>query len=494
MVRLRPPLVSSPPQNHRKHLMKRFSHLIPVVAFFLGGTAISLWVGSEHANAQGCCFGSQRPPAYPVGPPVPINPTAPAGTAMNSYYGSYGTLPPSPGTLFPAGLPQTTASFLPTAAYDTRWMQTPVTYYRPVTQFDPNYGTTVTSLQPCTSYQYQAARVPLVSPRMIGDYSYSANRWPVAATPGYYPNNVVPTMQQLPAVGTPVTSGMMGYSSTGTSSGPASTLPLATMSSPVGGVVTANHMAPMGLVPMGAAPIGSSQYSAMPATAWMPATAAPISQVPITSAIPGTGTPIYTVPATAPTTSLVPANTMNPCPNGVCAPGSVPSIPGATSVVPMGPPTLMTPANNGSAVMSNAPNVANPILPNAGDIKPIMPPTSGADPEATRQPTLGSSASTFPLKRVPVSEFDRAATSIQEESRARVVIPQTLTPSAVAPSNPSPNVLSPSVLSPSNTLQPLKAPSELDAKPRWNPKLLPPSKGDSDETVASTSMRFCVTV
>jgi hypothetical protein len=160
----------------------------------------------------------------------------------------------------------------------------------------------------------------------------------------------------------------------------------------------------------------------------------------------------------------------------------------------MGPPTLMTPANNGSAVMSNAPNVANPILPNAGDIQPIMPPTSGADPEATRQPSLGSSASTFPLKRVPVSEFDRSATSIQEESRARVVIPQTLTPSAVAPSNPSPNVLSPSVLSPSNTLQPLKAPSELDAKPRWNPKLLPPSKGDSDETVASTSMRFCVTV
>ena len=474
--------------------MKRFLHLIPVFAFFLGGTAISLWVGSEQANAQGCCFGSQRPPAYPVGPPVPINPTAPAGTAMNSYYGSYGTLPPSPGTLLPAGLPQSTAAFFPTAAYDTRWMQTPVTYYRPVTQFDPNYGTTVTSLQPCTSYQYQAARVPLVSPRTIGDYSYSANRRPIAATPGYYPNNVVPagtvpvgavpggvtypTMQQLPAVGTPVTSGMMGYSSTGTSSGPASTLPLATMPSPVGGVVTANHMAPMGSVPMGSVPFGTNQYAATPATAWMPATAAPISQVPITSAIPGTGTPIYTVPATAPTSSLVPANTMSPCPNGVCAPGSIPSFPGATSVVPLGPPTVMAPSN-GSPVMSNAPSVANPVLPNTGVIQPIMPPTSNSDPEATRQPSLGSSASTFPLKRVPVAEFDRPATSMQEESRARVSIPSNISPNG---------------LSPSNTLQPLKAPSDLDAKPRWNPKLLPPSKGDSGETVASTSTSFCVTV
>jgi hypothetical protein len=158
--------------------------------------------------------------------------------------------------------------------------------------------------------------------------------------------------------------------------------------------------------------------------------------------------------------------------------------------------------------MSNAPNVANPILPNTGDIKPIMPPTSNFDPEATRQPSLGSSASMFPLKRVPVAEFDRSATNaapssdiatqpgdiatqpgIQQESRARVTIPQTLTPSTAVPSNTSP-----SNLPPVNTLQPLKAPSELDAKPRWNPKLLPRSSSESRETVASTSTSFCVTV
>lgn len=461
--------------------MKRFLHLAPLFHVFFGGIAINLVAGSGVVHAQSCCWNHSRAPAYPVGPPIPVTPTPPAGTAMNSYYGGYGMLPPSPGTVFPAGLPQTSAAFLPTASYDTRWTQTPVTYYRPVTQYDPNYGTTVTSLQPCTSYQYQAARVPLVSPRGINDYNYTANRWPVTA-PGYSPAAaapapVYPSLQQLPAVGMPVTSNMMNYSTTGTSSGPASTLPLAVMSSPSSGVVSATHMAPMAVTQ---APMAATQ-----AAAWMPSTAVPSPQIPITSAVPGTGTPIYTVPATAPTTSLT------PCPNGICTTANAPSIPGATSVVPIGPPTVMSQATPmtapatiplpSTAAASNpgfAPSVSNPVLPNPGDIKPILPPTDSADPEATRQPSLGSTGSTFPLKRIPVTDIDRGG---METS-------QPLAHQATRPPGTAPQPLPPS------SLQPLKAPSDFDAKPRWNPKLLPPSSPGTGETVASTPTGFHGTV
>jgi len=468
-----------------KHPMNRTLHLIHVFVVFLGGTAISLTAGLGQAHGQGCCFGTNRAPAYPAGPPIPVNPTAPAGTAMNSYYGSYGMLPPSPGTLFPAGLPQSSAAFFPTAAYDTRWQQTPVTYYRPVTQYDPNYGTTVTSLQPCTSYQYQAARVPLVAPSTFGDQTYSANRWPVANAPAYYPQaalpvgsvptaSAYPTFQQLPTVGTPVIANRMNQASTGTSSGPSSTLPLATMSPSASTVVTANHIAPMSVM---AVPNAATQ-----ATAWMPATTTvPMPQVPITSAIPGTGTPVYTVPATVPTTSLT------PCPNGVCAP----SIPGASSVIPLGPPTLMSPSSPSSLPSSASttpflPSVTNPIYPNPGDINPVLPPSNSYDPEAARPPSLGNSAAMYPMKRIPVSDIDRGA-----PVPVRTVEPPAAQPIPQPESRALPSA--PPVLPPS-TLEPLKAPSDFDAKPRWNPKLLPRSNGESRETVASTPTHSCVTV
>lgn len=472
--------------------MKRFLPLVPHFFVFLGGISISLLAGASSARAQfGCCY-SSRPPAYPIGGPIPVTPTPPAGNALNSYYGSYGTLPPSPGTFLPAGLPQSSAAFLPTAAYDTQWMQTPVTYYRPVTQFDPNYGTTVTSLQPCTSYQYQAARVPLVSPRFISDYQYSANRWPAANTPGYYPTAVAPaaypSFQQMPAAGMPVTSNRMNYAASGTSTGPSSTLPLATMGSTAGGVAPATYWGPSIPTP--------TPYPANQATAWMPPSSSPMSQIPITSAIPGTGTPVYTVPSTSPTSSLMPMNALAPCPNGVCVQSNVPSIPGAASVVPMGPPTLMPSTAMPSTVMpSNGTGTAAPTtttlpftpgtsvpLPSTGDIKPILPPGSNADPEATRQPSLGNSAAMFPLRRVPVSDLDRVDTFTQPPAQPPAQpAPQPLLPQESRTRLPLPSTAPPSLL------QPLKAPNDFDAKPRWNPNLLPPSNEAARETVASTT-------
>ncbi|MCU0707148.1 MAG: hypothetical protein MUF23_02540 [Pirellula sp.] len=476
--------------------MTRFLRFRIETATLLGGIGLTLLLTGKDANAQGwCCFNKNTAPAYPVGPPIPITPTAPSGTAMTSNFGSYGMQPPSPGAFFPAGLPQTSAGMLPTAAYDTRWVQTPVTYYRPVTQFDPRYGTTVTSLQPCTSYQYQAARVPLVAPQLVPQPTYSANRLPAVTAPGYYPTalapaNVYPTLQQIPSAGTPVTSGMMSYATAGTSSGPASTLPLATMSSP-SSVAPATFFNPS----VGS---GVSQATAfMPATqspmATAPMSSVPMSSVPITSAIPGTGTPVYSVPNPS----------MTNCPNGVCNPSTVPSIPGATSVVPLGPPTTLpstaaamnptlanpslanppaantttVPWTNPSAPSAFAPNpaISNPVMPNPGDINPVLPPGSGSDPEATRQPSLGTSAAMFPQKRIPVSEMDRApmVPTGSDNTAARLSVPPVLPPS---------------------TLQPLKAPSDFDAKPRWNPKLLLPSGNNKDETVASTMNVRWVTV
>ncbi len=53
---------------------------------------------------------------------------------------------------------------LPTGSYQTTLNNVPTTYYRPVTTLDPNTGTTFTSLQPCTSYQQQVLRTPLLNP------------------------------------------------------------------------------------------------------------------------------------------------------------------------------------------------------------------------------------------------------------------------------------------------------------------------------------------
>ncbi|MFN6140455.1 MAG: hypothetical protein ACK480_18360, partial [Planctomycetota bacterium] len=191
--------------------------------------AISPMIQAQYAHAQ-CCFGCKSPAPYPVGTPypvanpsqaagysagrptIPVVPITPSNGAMTSYYGNYGMMPPNPGTVLPNGFPQTVTSAMPTAAYDTQWQRTPVTYYRPVTQYDPNYGTTVTSLQPCTSYQYQAQRVPLVAPTPFGGaYAQASNQWPAINQPGYYPSGAsnvyamspAPLASPAPTVATP---------------------------------------------------------------------------------------------------------------------------------------------------------------------------------------------------------------------------------------------------------------------------------------------------
>ena len=65
---------------------------------------------------------------------------------------------------FGVAVPQTVLGRLPTGSYQTALNTVPTTYYRPVTTQDPTTGAVVTTLQPCTSYQQQALRLPLLSP------------------------------------------------------------------------------------------------------------------------------------------------------------------------------------------------------------------------------------------------------------------------------------------------------------------------------------------
>ena len=48
----------------------------------------------------------------------------------------------------------------PTVRYKTSWVRVPVTYYRPTTGVDPATGCPTTSLQACSSYQWQIQQRP----------------------------------------------------------------------------------------------------------------------------------------------------------------------------------------------------------------------------------------------------------------------------------------------------------------------------------------------
>lgn len=499
---------------------------------------------SAHAGPWMDAILNRQRPAYPVGP-VPVTANY---AAVVSNYGAYAAQPPSATGLssIPFGVPQTVAGYLPTATYDTAWNATPVTYYRPVTSFDPRTGTTVTSLQPCTSVQYQAQRVPIAAPRpLLGEVGLQANRWPGITGPGYYPAGLgyaaaYPGYQQIPYSGAPVGSASLGTSGVGMGM-PASSLPATTYQSPSVQPVTALMPAPVvSNVPTVPYPSASSYpVSTYPATTAYPigttyANSYPPATIntsgygasvlpPVSTVQPAAATvPTYSTPVTS--SYYAPAaSSTSPCANGVCpvpgslpssaptgtygaAPntGSVPSIPGATSVIPYGAPTYSSPTttlppttNSGSVLPGpatsypSAPsNLSNPYsaptntpatgLPGSA----ILPPSGlpSGDPEATRQPSLTNPSSAQrpategspTLNQLSGSMLPRNPTRQPEGwidqalmNREPVPVPQTLRPTT-------------STESTRGGIVPLDSPAGIDAKPRWNPNLL-----DADDPVAA---------
>jgi len=489
----------------------------------------------------------RRPPVYPVGTPVPLNGQVAAfsqgaypslGYIPPSYanlnspqtlgYGSYMSPPANNAPLLPPGFPQTVAAQLPTAAYDTQWARTPVTYYRPVTAFDPRYGTTVTSLQPCTSYQYQAQRQPVLALRpLLGEYGLQANRWPSITGPGYNPTGLVnaptyPAYQSIPnggmpafgqpAIGQPVFGqpvfgqpvfgqpNAVPVGGAGVSSGmPASTMPLTTM-------------------PYNPANVGAyaSQQAYYAGQAFANPTYATNYSSSASVGLPtqAVGSGVVATAAWLPTTPT--------CADGMCPQTTgqmnTPNIPGAASVVPVGPPTY-------SALPNTNPNTnlpaysAPPVLPNF----PVMPSNNnpGSDPEAERRPELGrkmsSNFSRIPsesapnVQSIPMVAIDREATPRNGETAAGFSNPDgSFKPrDSLALGNSATNSLNkdessgieprvfdgapqiPQTLAPRGDygMKPLNAPEELDSNPRWTPTLLEPDDRVAMERAASANRR-----
>ncbi len=446
------------------------------------GSAIALasspWTLTESAHAQ-CCWGCKPQAPYPVGSPYPVtNPAPQAGSyaagrptipvvpitpsygSTPSYYGNYGMLPPASGNALPNGFPQSVASAMPTAAYDTQWQRTPVTYYRPVTQFDPNYGTTVTSLQPCTSYQYQAQRVPMVAPTPVGGaYAQASNQWPAINQPGYYPTGVANAYAMNP-------------------------VPLANPNTPLPGSAVApptypqvQYLPPNGTVPASAMSPGSATFQA--------------------NTNQGLSSAVY---YGSPTTNLAP-----------------PNVQGASSIVPMGPVTYLPGSSLPGSSLPGSSN-PNPVLP------PSPPSGATLDPEAARAPTWPpppsvpspsapptsaapstSSAGLWsdrdervakmsPMTRLPMVPIDRPlANAAPTYPTSRSVSND---PAAIASpfpgssaSNPATSPTLPTYQPSTKTLnaKPLVAPEGFDGKPHWNPKLLPPSASPVEDKVAKLS-------
>jgi hypothetical protein len=454
---------------------------------------------------------------------------APAATPANSGYGP-----------IPVGVPQTVPSYLPTAQYDTVWNRTPVTYYRPVTSFDPRLGTTVTSLQPCTGYQYQASRVPLIAPRaVLGEYGLQSNQWPAITGPGYNPAGLgvtanYPGYQTLPNSGT-----VAPYVNAGA---PATTYPTApapysvtsgypTNVSPVTSYPAYSTPStyrpstqsftqadgsiwtplPNGQVTAPMTPVQTQMNPVLPATSYSPAMPntpngnCPNGMCPLPSAASSAVTPQYSSPQYASPQYASPqyASPQYASPNGA-QPSAAPYIPGATSVQPIGQPTY-SPNPTGGNVLGTTGLGSNAVLPysNSSGLSPGAQPAMGgvADPESVRQPTYdgrttAQKATTDNLinSSEQTNRSDRPAMSAPPLHGG--VLPWNRDPQT-SPEEPKPAPVDrsgkleiPSTLPSSEATRgsykanPLRAPEGMETKALWNPDFVGPNNAEgrsSDE-------------
>ena len=439
--------------------------------------------------------------------------------------------------ILPAGLPQAQVGVLPTGAYASQYYQAPTTYYRPVTSFDPRLGTTVTTLQPCTSYQYQAQRVPVLVPETHSMSTYgsygaaSQTRYSPAIPPSNasasgqstlsIPSGLgsqytapviqlraggVPMYSQAP-YGQPITNGYGGvsygptavYSNSNATTGVTSPVTTAVVPAAAWTTTTTNG---------GYIGNGSLQFS-------QPAMTTPM--------VPAVGQPQY-----AATTNIQPLNTM--------AYG-----PGAT-VTPLGPPVISAVPTNDN-LMNSSPSPAFGPMPGAmgssimpGAIYPndvpggtpslrdsestVVPqlPITGLPPTALK-PVLPLPSATTPLPSRDVLPSDDILPDLSNDTTSRfqlrrverdIVPPAISSDSQSAPSpfgNPSspetlqkpsfgneptmnessPGVMQiPSIDSPARnkvkpelelkleSLKSIPAPPSFDASPSWRPVLLTP--------------------
>ena len=118
---------------------------------------------SKRCCFSGCClFGSKKQPTYAATQPPPTAAPALAAAA---------TAPPTTachsGSCGPGWCQQTVVRYVPQIAYRTAYQPVPVTTYRTTTTINPQNGLPRTCTRPCTSYSYQARRVPYTTYRPV---------------------------------------------------------------------------------------------------------------------------------------------------------------------------------------------------------------------------------------------------------------------------------------------------------------------------------------
>ena len=108
---------------------------------------------------------------------------------------------------------QTVVQYVPQIAYQTAYQPVPVTTYRTTTSINPANGLPMTCTRPCTTYTYQARRVPYTSYRPVyttvpvtdpaAATGYGATTAGYGAVPGYGPSFTPDATGYSPAAAAP---------------------------------------------------------------------------------------------------------------------------------------------------------------------------------------------------------------------------------------------------------------------------------------------------
>ncbi len=266
----------------------------------------------------------------------------------------------------PAGvIPQVQQPVVPMSYvpnYASSAIRAPTTYYRPLMTTDPNTGSQVVAMAPCTSYQYLTQRVPTFGQSALyGSYQTPTVVPPARTIPGYtLPSGGIPLAQSAPSYSLPPTS--LGY-------GPYTTYQPALVAPQTTTVVPGAQG--YATTPLGATPYYSTQgYSTSGGCTGTNYSIPPVPGLTAPQAVPYSQTPTYAAPTysaptySAPTQATPPATTFTPS-------TSQPAFPSTNPVFP-----------------SADPADASPSLPPYNGLRPqlrsIVPGVGGSESAATR--------------------------------------------------------------------------------------------------------------
>ena len=323
-------------------------------------------------------------PAYPVGQPVPVGNAAnmpggyaanmpaagypiggyaPGGYAANygNYYGSMMPVIGPRGYGYPAAQPTAVAaatapsimSYVPD--YRTSQYRAPVTYYRPMMTTDPNTGSQVVALAPCTSYEYQTQRIPTFGYNgVMGSFSTP----PVVPAPPTMPTYT------LPSGGVPLAAG-----------GPAAVSPT------ISGAYAMGYGSYPNINPMTTSPAYSSGYGS-PSSSYSPQQPAP--QQPVLTAPPSSNYPTQPFSSAPGYYGSVSGGSTGGSTGNYATPYYTPGL-----VAPPANPYNSAPVNPYNSSPSYQPSFpvnptpnTTPLRDPAGDTAPVLPPfNTGANLE-----------------------------------------------------------------------------------------------------------------